>query len=220
MRGFAADHSSIVLEWDPPPTLLTNGIITAYIIKVIERETGLRFEHNTTATSITLDSLHPHYIYECRIAAKTVETGPFSTVFAVQVLMAGKTTPKDFFVHFTHSIIFFSHSTIPIPVPSGTVQNVTADAVSSTSIELLWEPPLPHDMNGPIIGYSVTVQEQHSGYHVASMLISNDTSVIVTSLRPYTTYTFAVSARNSIGYGPSFIVHHATLEDSKLTILS
>ena len=90
VRGFAPDHSSIVLEWDPPPTLLTNGIITAYIIKVIERETGLRFEHNTTATSITLDFLHPHYIYECRIAARTVETGPFSTVFAVQVLMAGK----------------------------------------------------------------------------------------------------------------------------------
>ena len=90
VRGFAPDHSSIILEWDPPPTLLTNGIITAYIIKVIERETGLRFEHNTTTTSITLDSLHPHYIYECRIAARTVETGPFSTVFAVQVLMAGK----------------------------------------------------------------------------------------------------------------------------------
>ena len=101
--------------------------------------------------------------------------------------------------------------------PAGTAQNITADAASSTSIELLWAPPLPHDRNGPIIGYSVTVQEQHSGYHVAFLLISNDTSVIVTSLRPYTTYTFTVSSRNSIGYGPSFIVHQTTLEDSKST---
>jgi len=90
VRGFAPDHSSIVLEWDPPPILLTNGIITAYIIQVTERETGLMFEHNSTETLITLNSLHPHYIYECRIAARTVGTGPFSTVFAVQVLMAGR----------------------------------------------------------------------------------------------------------------------------------
>ena len=89
VRGFAPDHTSIVLEWDPPPRLLTNGILTAYVIRVTERETRLMFEHNTTDTTIVLNSLHPHYIYECRIAARTIATGPFSTVFAVQVLMAG-----------------------------------------------------------------------------------------------------------------------------------
>lgn len=90
VRGFAPDHSSISLEWDTLPTAFQNGILTAYIVDVTERETGLTFERNTTATSIILESLHPHYVYECRVAARTVELGPFSTVFAVQVLMAGK----------------------------------------------------------------------------------------------------------------------------------
>ena len=96
VRGFAPDHSSIVLEWDSPPVILLNGVLTAYIIRVTERETGLMFEHNTTDTSMTLDSLHPHYIYECRVAAQTIATGPFSTVFAVQVLMAGKVGLQNF----------------------------------------------------------------------------------------------------------------------------
>lgn len=95
VRGFAPDHSSISLEWDSPPTLLLNGILTVYIVNVTERETGYVFVRNTSTTSIILDNLHPHYVYECRIAAYTVEAGPFSTVFAVQVLMAGKSWEKS-----------------------------------------------------------------------------------------------------------------------------
>ena len=91
LRGFAPDHSSISLEWDPPSSLHLNGILTQYIISVTEQETGRTLQYNTTNSSILLDSLHPHYVYECRVAAHTVETGPFSTIFAVQVLMAGTT---------------------------------------------------------------------------------------------------------------------------------
>jgi len=83
-------------------------------------------------------------------------------------------------------------------------------------MEIRWEPPLPHDRNGVVTGYSVDVQEQQTGDHVASLLVVNDTSVNVTALKPYTTYTFTVSARNSIGYGPYLNVYHTTLEDSKL----
>lgn len=90
ISGLAIDHSSISLMWDAPPEILSNGIITAYIINVTERETGYTFERNTTETSIILDSLHPDYVYECRVAAFTIAVGPFSTIFAVQVLMAGQ----------------------------------------------------------------------------------------------------------------------------------
>ena len=91
IRGFAIDHSRISLEWDSPPLVLEllNGVLTAYIVNVTERETGYSFEVNTTTTSIVLEALHPDYVYECRVAAFTVAPGPFSTVFAVQVLMAG-----------------------------------------------------------------------------------------------------------------------------------
>ena len=89
VRGLAIDHSSISLEWDVLPSLQLNGILTAYIINVTERETGYTFEVNTTATTVVLESLHPDYTYECRVAAFTIAPGPFSTVFAVQVLMTG-----------------------------------------------------------------------------------------------------------------------------------
>ena len=60
------------------------------MVNVTERETGTTFEVNTTTTSIILNSLHPDYVYECRVAAFTIAPGPFSSVFAVQVLMAGE----------------------------------------------------------------------------------------------------------------------------------
>ena len=90
MRGLAIDHSSISLEWDAPPTLLLNGILSRYVVNVTERETGRTFEVNTTTTSVILGSLHPDYVYECRVAAFTIAPGPFSTIFAVQVLMSGE----------------------------------------------------------------------------------------------------------------------------------
>lgn len=105
VRGLAINHSTISLEWDSPPTLLLNGILTAYIIDVTERETGYTFERNTTTTSIILDSLHPHYVYECRVAAYTIESGPFSTVFAVQVLMAGTIHCQKELLHIYPSIL-------------------------------------------------------------------------------------------------------------------
>ena len=89
LRGFAIDHSRISLEWDAPPTISFNGILSAYVVNVTERETGFTFELNTTNTSITLTALHPDYVYECRVAAYTIAAGPFSVIFAVQVRMAG-----------------------------------------------------------------------------------------------------------------------------------
>ena len=89
MSGLAIDHTTINLQWIAPPPTTLNGVLTAYIVSVTERETGFTFEHNTTNTSIILTSLHSDYVYECRVAAFTVAVGPFSQIFAVQVLMSG-----------------------------------------------------------------------------------------------------------------------------------
>lgn len=94
IRGLAIDASSIRLEWDVLP-IQTNGIVTAYIVDVTERETGSMFTRNATGTSIVLTSLHPDYVYECRVAAFTIAAGPFSTIFAVQALMAGEGLADD-----------------------------------------------------------------------------------------------------------------------------
>ena len=90
LNGYPIDHTSIYFEWDPPPLSDQNGFIKEYVVNITERETGLTFQRFTDQTSITVLSLHPDYVYECKVSAVTVARGPFSTDFAIRVLIAGK----------------------------------------------------------------------------------------------------------------------------------
>lgn len=186
INGLAIDHSSISLQWDPIPAPQANGIVRLYVVKVTERETGITFEHNSTTTSIVLRSLHPDYVYECRVAAFTIALGPFSTIFAIQVLMAA---------------------------PSGPPDNITTTALSANSIHVSWDPPLPHLRNGPILVYNLTVTDVSTGLTLQSTILQV-TSHTVTSLRPFSTYGFTLSARTSVGYGPENTISGTTLEDT------
>ena len=90
LSGFAVDHTTISLRWNPPPVHLQNGNITHYEINITEQETGLVFGYSTTDTSIDISSLHPDYTYDCVVAAFTVALGPYSASISVRVLEAGK----------------------------------------------------------------------------------------------------------------------------------
>jgi hypothetical protein len=46
-----------------------------------------------------------------------------------------------------------------------------------------------------------------------------NTSAVVMALRPFTTYSLAVSARNSIGYGPFETVSEFTPEDGNFNTI-
>lgn len=100
-------------------------------------------------------------------------------------------------------------------VPSGSPQNVSTFSLTSTSLEIEWNPPPPMNRNGPITAYNVTVNVQSTGVQEFSLVVSDATSTSVTFLKPYTTYDVTVIARNSIGYGPSNTVSDTTLEDSE-----
>lgn len=89
LNGYALDHTSIYFEWDPPPLGNQNGFIVEYVVNITERETGIQFQRLTNETAITVLSLHPDYIYACKVSAVTVAGGPFSTEFAIRVLVAG-----------------------------------------------------------------------------------------------------------------------------------
>lgn len=58
-----------------------------YTIRVTEIATGTTQEFSTggTAIQLTVHSLHPFYSYMCRVAATTVDQGPFST--GIEVMM-------------------------------------------------------------------------------------------------------------------------------------
>ena len=88
--GFAVDHMTIQLMWDPPPLYQQNGVITSYFINITERETGMIITRSTTDLQIVLSNLHPDYVYECRVTAVTVAQGPYTLTFAIRVLVSCK----------------------------------------------------------------------------------------------------------------------------------
>lgn len=90
MDGYAVDHTTIRLSWEPPPPYLQNGLITLYTVNITERETGSMFQLTTTYMHIQIPDLHPNYVYECRVSAVTIAEGPFSEVFAVRALVSCK----------------------------------------------------------------------------------------------------------------------------------
>ncbi len=51
-----------------------------YFIVVVDTVTGETLTLNTTATFITVNSLHPFYTYTLSVAAFTTDTGPLAEV--------------------------------------------------------------------------------------------------------------------------------------------
>jgi len=61
-------------------------------VKLTETNTDTITIYNTTETAVSIGSLHPYYIYECSVAAVTIDTGPYSSVINIQTDEAGKIT--------------------------------------------------------------------------------------------------------------------------------
>ena len=80
--------TAVNLTWSPPPMQHHNGIIVSYIVAVTEVVTDTTYTITTSDTSLTVDSLHPYYSYVLKVAAITVEQGPYSN-------KTSATTPQD-----------------------------------------------------------------------------------------------------------------------------
>ena len=102
-------------------------------------------------------------------------------------------------------------------VPSGPPANFTLSPLSSTSVQLSWDLPLPEHRNGIVRQYTVHVE-----LPVGEILtyMTSSTSYAVSSLRPYTTYFFSVAAV-TIGAGPTTerIVAQTTTDGNTLFIV-
>lgn len=99
-----------------------------------------------------------------------------------------------------------------IPVPNGPPLNIVAEVNSSRVIFLQWNPPLPTEQNGIIIGYKVNVTPIVRGENFNYE--TTDNFLYVAGLAPHTTYECIVAARTSVGTGPfSEIVTVQTSEE-------
>ena len=87
-----------------------------------------------------------------------------------------------------------------IAAPSGFPQDFSVSVVMSRSLSLIWNPPPLEDQNGVIIHYriNVTVLDSMEMFQ----LLSDNSSITVNSLTPYTTYNFTIAAETAVGVGP------------------
>ena len=97
-------------------------------------------------------------------------------------------------------------------------RDLVAVVISSSAVNLSWQPPLPEQQNGIIIRYvvNVTTVETGEGFELVSAL----KKLTVNSLHPHWTYIFTVSGETSVGVGPPSLAVTATiLEDGKSVVL-
>ncbi|KAJ8389678.1 hypothetical protein AAFF_G00115540 [Aldrovandia affinis] len=88
-------------------------------------------------------------------------------------------------------------------VPSGSPENVTAEAVSSTRILITWGPVPEQEQNGHILGYKVLYKEKDSDSEPQIHLVKGNLtqSVLLRNLRKYVLYQIQVLAFTRIGDG-------------------
>ena len=76
---------SISLTWDAPPYESQNGIISQYVIHIVEDDTSATTLYYSNTTNKTVNGLHPYYIYKCSVAAVTVDIGPYTPVITLRL---------------------------------------------------------------------------------------------------------------------------------------
>ena len=98
-------------------------------------------------------------------------------------------------------------------VPSRAPTSLTVVNITSTSLELQWDPPPPLFHNGLIGSYIVRCSEvETSGTIIRN---SSTSQIVVSGLHPYYTYNCSVSAV-TVGPGPfSNTIRSRTLEDGE-----
>lgn len=106
-------------------------------------------------------------------------------------------------------------------VPSGEPTHLDLTVLNSTSIQVVWGPPLEVDQNGVITNYSINISNLESGNSNTLSVSSLTHRTVFHQLHPYTTYGIAVAAENSAGVGPFTSVMYArTSEDGELYVLA
>ena len=82
--------SELNVTWLAPPLDQQNGIITHYVIKIVEVISSISFQYKSNTTWLFVGDLHPYYTYNITIAAVTIEQGPFLSGITITMPETGK----------------------------------------------------------------------------------------------------------------------------------
>ena len=95
LTAITSDSRTLVLSWQPPAERERNGVILTYTINITDVLSGATSLFTTSATTYTVNNLHPYYVYHCSVAASTQEgRGPFTYRVPVEMPEAGQFNVK------------------------------------------------------------------------------------------------------------------------------
>ena len=108
-------------------------------------------------------------------------------------------------------------SFLNILVPSGPPLNCRITKLYSHAVILSWDMPVKASQNGDILSYNITC---YNNDQVIASITSNQTSISVPNLEPFTDYVCTIAAINVLGQGPTNNeCVFRTKENGKLNIL-
>ena len=110
-----------------------------------------------------------------------------------------------------------------ILVPSSPVRNLTTstEGLNATSIFVSWEVPIPNNLNGILVNYSISYFGIEIDTDLRVIYLPNpdltNQSISLIDLEEYTTYSINVSAYTEVGRGPDAILTQRTNQDGEYT---
>ncbi|XP_005054485.1 PREDICTED: protein sidekick-1 [Ficedula albicollis] len=177
-------NQSIMVQWQPPPESEHNGVLHGYILRY--RLAGLPGEYqykNITSAEINYCLVKDLIIwtqYEIQVASYNgAGLGAFSRPVTEYTLQG---------------------------VPTAPPQNVQVEAVNSTTIQFLWNPPPQQFINGINQGYKLLAWPVDAPESVTVVTITPDFhgvhSGCITNLKKFTPYYTSVLCFTTPGDGP------------------
>uniref|UniRef100_A0A671KTN5 Protein sidekick-1-like n=1 Tax=Sinocyclocheilus anshuiensis TaxID=1608454 RepID=A0A671KTN5_9TELE len=181
---FSASETSLRIRWEPLPEAAYNGNPESVGYRVrAQRADGLGQPRMVTVSErlsreATVEGLEEWTEYELSIQAfNGIGPGPWSSP------VLGKTKES---------------------VPSGAPENVSAEAMSSTSILVTWGSVPEHQKNGHILGYKVLYKEKDSERAPQVQLVNGNQThlLLLKNLSKFILYEVQVLAFTRVGDGP------------------
>ncbi|XP_045105879.1 Down syndrome cell adhesion molecule-like protein Dscam2 isoform X1 [Portunus trituberculatus] len=188
----------LTLSWTPPED--SNAPITAYIIS-FDAQHSLMVGSAREVTvegdqkKVRLEGLQPATTYTLTVVAEN---------------RVGRSQPSPPLTASTHE-----------EPPTGHPQNVVVVPVSSTGLQVTWEPPPDNLTHGTILGYYLGFKDDSEGEAGAYNFTTvggdgaGGTTATLSGLRPHASYSVVLQAFNSRGAGPGSPPTHATTLQDK-----
>ena len=201
------NSTAIRVSWNPPN--VTNGIIRYYTVVYGRNDSSETQKLNSTDTTVIVTSLDPFSTYVFYVLAFTVELSNRSESDSAQTSEAGNSYIHSYTVpvHYYYLHCYSSAPSAPL--------NVMARNVSSTSILVIWMPPMAS--NGIIRSYRVEYTRLN-GTSLTDERNTTKTTAVIEMLDKYTTYTVQVFATTVAEGNGSERVIVTTDEDSELCL--